>query len=60
MFSTKLSGARALGLNPVVAGSYALAFHLLHTSWWTSPSWILDPRFPVWGASLGHLTWGGL
>ena len=32
------NGFRALGFCSLVAVSYALAFHLLHTSYWTSVS----------------------
>jgi peroxygenase len=39
---------RALGFNSLIALSSALAFHVLHVSYPTSPSWIPDPRFPVY------------
>jgi peroxygenase len=41
-------GCRALGFNPLFALTYALAFHLLHTSWWTSTSWFLNPLLSVY------------
>lgn len=46
------SGCRALGFNPPFALSYALAFHLLHISYWTSDSWFLHPLLPVYVARI--------
>lgn len=46
------NGCRALGFNPLFALSYALAFHLLHASYWTSESWLLNPLLPVYVARI--------
>lgn len=42
--------------------SYALAFHLLHASYWTSESWFPNPLLPVYVARIhrakhGSSTW---
>lgn len=42
------TGCRALGFNPLFAITYALAFHLLHTSYWTSDSICLHPLLPIY------------
>ncbi|KAJ9644662.1 hypothetical protein H2201_000440 [Coniosporium apollinis] len=42
------AGFRALGFNFLISITSALAFHILHVSYPTSPYWIPDPRFPVY------------
>jgi peroxygenase len=37
-----------LGFSSIFSLSYALAFHLLHASYWTSTSWFLNPLLPVY------------
>lgn len=45
-------GCRALGFSPLFAISSALAFHLLHASYWTSTFWFLNPLLPVYVARI--------
>jgi len=42
------AGLRALGFNVLIALASVVAFHVLHVSYWTQPSWFLDPLFPVY------------